>query len=189
VIPLVVPYTQLRPETRAALADQDVTFVDVSGGDDHYFWLVQALWHRAEGAIIIEHDVVPYPGAIDALRGCPGDWCGVPTLVGINWRPFHGCVKFSAELMARHPDTVNRLEDHHWQAFDGPMDRYLLQQGEHVHMHWPAARHLNDCGDETRVLANCGECGGPLRFADLKAGPGETLCPRCGRHTNHFTHG
>jgi hypothetical protein len=187
-VPIVCPYTNLRPETRAALAGEDVTFVDVSGSDTDYYWLVQAFWYRGDGVLIVEHDVVTYPGAIASLQDCPWPWCGVPTLVGINWWPFHGCVKFSTELMARYPDTVDRLEDHHWKAFDGPMDRYLLQQGEYPHLHWPAARHLNDCGDETRVLSNC-ECGGPLRFDDLKAGPGETLCPRCGKHVNHFSKG
>jgi len=188
MIPLAVPYVNLRPETRAALGGEDVLYRDVSGDNSDYFWLIEGFWHRQQGLILVEQDIVPPPGAIATLRGCDRPWCGVPYLVGVNFDCFNGCTKYDADLMARYPDAVDRMENTHWQSLDGQLIRYLWSKGEHAHIHWPAARHLNACGDETRVLANC-ECGGPLRFADLKAGPGETLCPRCGKHTNHFAKG
>ena len=188
-VPIVCPYTNLRPETKAALTDEDVTFVDVSYADDAYYWVLQGVWHRQQGVIIVEHDIVPPRGAIDALRACPRAWCGVPYLVGVNWDSGLGCVKFAPELMVRFPDAVDRFESTHWQTLDGQLIGYLRPLlGEGAHLHWPAARHLNDCGDETRVLTNCPQCGGPIRFEEARGGPNTVRCQQ-GHWVNYFALG
>jgi hypothetical protein len=188
VIPVLVPYTNLRPETRASLADQDVLYLDVSGAEDDYYWALQGFWQRQQGVIVVEHDIVAYPVAIEALRACESDWCGVPYLVGRNFVLDLGLTKFSPAIMAAYPEAVNRMENTHWKTLDGQLLGYLRPLRGGPHWHWPAARHLNDCGDETRVLANCGECGSPLRFENLRAGPNNCLCPR-GHYVNYFSKG
>jgi hypothetical protein len=188
MIPLVVPFTNLRPETEAALAGEDVLYVDVSGSDHDYHDLLGELWGRGQGCIVIEHDIVAYPGAIASLRGCQEDWCGVPYLVGRNFVVDLGLTKFSAALTVAYPDAVSRMEDTHWATQDGQLLGYLRPLRGGPHWHWPAARHLNGCGDESRVLANCGECGAALRFAELAPGPNNARC-RNGDWCNFFSHG
>jgi hypothetical protein len=189
VIPLVVPWTNLRSETFFALADEGARYVDVSGSDDSYFWLLSELWEGQQGAIIVEHDVVPPSGSIASLRACERLWCGQPYLVGKNWDSSLGCVKFAPELMTHFPDTVDRVENTHWRTLDGQIIGYLRPKlGYGAHLHWPAARHLNDCGDESRVLANCGDCGAPIRFAEARGGPNTVRCVN-GHWVNYFSKG
>jgi hypothetical protein len=189
VIPLLVPYTNLRPETKGALAGEDALFLDVSGSDEDYYWALEGFWHRQQGVLICEHDIVPYPGAIDALRACERPWCGVPYLIGRNFVVDLGLTKFSPEIMAAYPDAVDRMENTHWKSLDGQLLGYLRPKlGEGPHWHWPAVRHLNDCGDETRVLGSCPECGAPIRFAEAQGGPNTVQC-RSGHYVNLFPHG
>jgi hypothetical protein len=185
---VVVPFTVLRPETQAALEGENVSYVDVSGGEDHYHWLLDELWSRGEGLLIVEHDLVAYPGAIAALRDCQADYCGVPYLVGRNFVVDLGMTKFSAALTVAYPDAVNRMTDAHWKAQDGQLLGYLRPLRGGPHWHWPAAHHLNDCGDESRVLGNCPECGSPLRFEEARGGPNTVRC-RNGHWVNLFPKG
>jgi hypothetical protein len=187
-VPIVCPYTQLRPETKEALANWDVAFVDVSGRDSDYHWLLEGFWHRQQGVLIVEHDIVPYPGAIASLQACAEDYCGVPYLVGRNFVVDLGLTRFSAAIMAAYPDAVDRMEDDHWKSQDGQMLGYLRPLRGEPHWHWPAARHLNDCGDETRVLTNCPECGGPIRFDEARGGPNAVRCQQ-GHWVNMFPKG
>src|ERR1035437_5239042 len=138
MIPLVVPYTQLRPETRAALEGADATFVDISDRNDSYYWLLQAFWHRQEGVMVVEHDIVVNPDTIASLRACTEDWCGCPYQVGINIGSWLGCTKFSPKFMARHPDVFDQMERTDWDAIDGQLLPYLRQHSERQHIHWPA---------------------------------------------------
>ena len=190
MIPVVVPYAQLHPETRAALEGvEGVTFVDVSDGPgeeaSRYFWLLQAAWHRQEGVIIVEQDIVPPPGAIDELRACPQDWCGRPYQVGINIDCWLGLTKFSPAIMAAVPDAFDRMERTAYDSLDGQLLPYLWQRGYHACKHWPAVDHKHDCGDPSRVLTSC-PCGGPIRFEQMRLGPNEVLCPKCGSYVNAF---
>jgi hypothetical protein len=162
--------------------------VDVSGGDDWYYWALQGAWHRGDGVLIVEHDVVPYEGAIETLQECSCDWGGVPYQVGINIDSWLGCAKFSPELMAHHPEVFNQMENTDWNAIDGQLLPYLRIHGERQHIHWPALAHLNDCGESDRVLASC-ECGGPIRFEQVKNGPGAVQCPRCQGYVSFYPFG
>jgi hypothetical protein len=188
MIPLVVPYVQLRPETRAALEGTDATYVDVSDDKSRYYWLLQAFWHRQQGVIVVEHDIVVNPDTIASLRACTEDWCGAPYQVGINIDSWLGCTKLSPELMARHPDVFDQMENTDWNAIDGQLLPYLRLRGEQCHRHWPAVTHLNECGDPGRVLSSC-PCGGPIRFEQVKNGPNTVVCPRCSGYVNFYPFG
>jgi hypothetical protein len=187
-VPILCPYTDLRPETKTALAGYDVTFVDVSGGDDWYFWALQGAWHRGAGILVVEHDIVPSPGAIEWLQECACDWGGVPYQVGLNIGSWLGCVRFSPEIMRRVPDAFDRMERTHWQSLDGQLLPYLWLRGEREHRHWPAIQHLHDCGDANTILANCPECGDPIRFEQVRNGPGTVRCIQ-GHWVSYYSRG
>lgn len=190
-VPVVCGYTWLRPETKAALPP-DATLVDVSDGPgedaSRYYWLLEALWHRGQGVLTVEHDIVPYEGAIESLQECSEPWCAVPYQVGINVGTWLGLTKFSPEIMAAVPDAFDRMERTEYNAIDGQLLPYLCQKGYHVHVHWPAAQHLNGCGDDQIVLASC-PCGGAIRFEQARLGPNAVLCPKCEGFVNLYPMG
>ena len=84
------------------------------------------MWAQGGGFIIVEHDVVVEDGALDELEHCQHDWCSFQ--VPYVGRLYAGlsCAKFSAGLIARHPDALDQIaeledEDHtpgHWCRLD-----------------------------------------------------------------------
>ena len=98
-----VPFTEVRRRTRQALELYNPSFVDCGASQWAYPEFFQARWAEGETFINVEHDVVPWPGAIEQLWDCPHDWCwfSYPGWTA-DEAPF-GCVKFSAALIAEHP--------------------------------------------------------------------------------------
>lgn len=190
-VPVVCAYTQLRPETKAALPP-DAMIVDVSDGpgedNSRYYWLLQALWFRKEGMLTVEHDVVPYEGAIEGLLTCEQPWCAVPYQVGINIGTWLGLTKFAPEIMVAVPDAFDRMERTAFDSIDGQLLPYLRQKGYRTHVHWPAASHLNRCGDPSIIIGSC-PCGGAIRFEQARLGPNAVRCPKCGGYVNLYPWG
>ena len=144
---VVVPFTDLAPETRAALVADgiDARYVDVS--DDHrsYWRLMLNLWEARETVILVEHDIVISPGTVADFLACPKDWCSRPYLMGAIEGTAFGCTKFSGSLMARQPTAVSRIPYQHrsWHALDSMVTGTLRRNGELEHIHGPAVRHLH----------------------------------------------
>ena len=138
--------------------------------------------------LTVEHDIVPYEGAIESLQECSEPYCGVPYQVGINIGTWLGLTKFSPEVMAAVPDAFDRMERTAYDSLDGQLLPYLRQRGFQTHVHWPAAQHLNGCGDPDIILGSC-PCGGPIRFEQARLGPGLVLCPKCGAYVNIYPFG
>ena len=70
-----VPCTDVQPGTRVALLGYEPEYVDVSA-DRHAYWRYFAdRWAAGETFISCEHDVVPWPGALESLTECPEPWC------------------------------------------------------------------------------------------------------------------
>lgn len=153
--PVVLPYTRLRSEVVQALAGdgQDVSMVDVSGSDEAYWQLLADLWSKGAGFIVVEHDVLVRPGALDELDRCHHPWCSFQ--VPYVGRVYAGlsCAKFSAALIARYPDALDVIaelsdEDHepkHWCRLDSWLQSHVLNPGgEIMHVHGPPLGHVRD---------------------------------------------
>lgn len=125
---IVVPYTTLHKDTRAALEPYGdrVQYVDVSGDEGAFWCLFRDLWAAGEDVILIEHDIVVRPATIDHFDRCPQSWCSCSYTW--RWKPaYHwltdrstkvlnaslGCVRFRAELLADCPElgSDDVLED------------------------------------------------------------------------------
>lgn len=184
---LIVAYTDLRPET-AAVAGPFATYVDTSDDDEAYWRLLDRLWSARRTFVLLEHDIVPDRETLQTILNCPHDWCGVPYPVGNLWGVFHGCTRYSAALIRRNPGAVRAMRDHTWRALDSQLIAYLAhREGSGAIWHWPGAEHLNRTSVPAgHVFANCGDCGGPLRWDDLRVGPDRNTCPRCGRMPSYF---
>lgn len=75
---VVCPYTnllQFATEFFLRLEEPDTRFVDVSHSDMAYFDLFEKLWSEKETFIIVEHDVVIWPGALHEMYDCPELFC------------------------------------------------------------------------------------------------------------------
>lgn len=150
---VVVPYTNLRPETVAALEATDTKFDAIRMGDDQdYWWLLADLWTKGETFIIIEQDIVINRGTIASLDTCPHLWCsfGYGYFGGEN---FHGlgCTKFDSRLMEAVPDMLDRValmrdEGHppkHWCRLDAWTSAVLAASGQTRCEHVPPVTHLH----------------------------------------------
>jgi hypothetical protein len=113
--------------------------------DDHdYADALIAMWQRLEEFCIVEHDVVPWPGAITEIAGCSAPWCvyqypASPSRMRIAL----GLVRVSRELVQAHPALHERWVDTHWNALDGRVYRALRDaSGTGPHVHDPPVAHV-----------------------------------------------
>jgi len=142
---IYVPFTHLSEATRIALVDYDYIPVDLN--DRAYADFLGERWREGETFINIEHDIVPWPGAIESLIDCPEAWCGYAYHTGVSrdphpyWHPMLGCTKIGSEL-------INRIYD----CWDTPVVWYdcdirLATRGYAArmspHRHYPDVTHLN----------------------------------------------
>jgi hypothetical protein len=106
-----------------------------------------AQWQSRNGFIVVEEDIVPWPGAINELRSCEHDWCCFMFPNGkIYWDPVSGfadglgCMKFSTALVERTP--VGPVWQHRgWDELDGAVHGTLKENDELLHVHNPPVAH------------------------------------------------
>jgi hypothetical protein len=98
------------------------------------------LWDINEPFIIVEHDILPWPGAIQRIWECDHHWCGYQYYVHGGLHAYLGCAKFNPQLIGECP-----LPDHnvHWAALDQTIIDEMAQRGIKGHLHQPAVSHLN----------------------------------------------
>lgn len=125
----------------------DVTWADCSGGDDAYFEAVKSMWNQGETFVIVEQDILPWPGALKEIYECSHRFCilWTPHWQSINrdgsWTYAHGIVKYGSGLINQIPNYFNEYaETHHWSQFDWNI---VATYGSEIHYHWPPVIHLS----------------------------------------------
>lgn len=150
-VPVYVPFTAPGPElaTRVALLPHHPAYVEVRG-DTGYPLMLSQLWEKRQTFIVVEQDVVPWPGAIAALEACPEPWCahaydtryemegGAP-----GDAVYLGCVKFASRLMHEVPNAWRCWQTPHWASVDTHISTVLRNAGFDVHQHRPAVTNAN----------------------------------------------
>lgn len=125
---------------RALLAEGVEHEEHVCEGPRGYGELVADAW-RDGGFVLVEHDVVPWVGAIRQLEECAGDWCAFRYAKGGSTVRALGLVKFSDRLVRAHPDLGDVWRSVHWQALEasvlGSVSRVVS-----VCKHGPPAGHV-----------------------------------------------
>lgn len=106
-VKLVVPFTDLHPETHRATRDwPEVEYVDVSADEYEYGRLLRRLWREGESFCLVEHDVVPHRDTLARFALCDRWYCSAPyawtTHVGVTL----GCTKFGREGLRAYPDAM-----------------------------------------------------------------------------------
>lgn len=138
-----MPWALDYPEAVRALrvATMRPILVDVSCDEYAYGRLINLLWEKGDGFIIVEHDVVVRPDTIRELEDCPEPYCGFPYHEAKGWPVLGlGCTKISAEVVqAVHLTGEPML----WQNIDATVPPAIRAVGYTQHQHWPWLRHLN----------------------------------------------
>lgn len=140
---VVVPYIVLNPATELVLRPYKPQYVDVSA-PDAYRTLFQTLWVERQTTIIVEHDIVPWPGALEELWQCPCQWGAYSYLLRGGVGVYHGfgCTKLTRELMLATPDVWSASCE--WNKLDQHLLFEARSKGCEPHHHRPAVVHLNE---------------------------------------------
>jgi hypothetical protein len=154
---ILVPYANAGAwELQAVRRNLDVQglaydAVDVSGSNTAYPDAVRARWDTGEDLVIIEHDILPWPGAIDELLACPFDLCGLPYVEHSTFATALGCTRIGQRVQSsteiplttttqgppfEHPVTWNTLD---WDLFS-----VVQSAGFRLDVHAPPVVHLHE---------------------------------------------
>lgn len=139
---VVVPFARLHVTEQVLRSYRvPVEFVRLDD-DDAYRRLLHELWAARETVVIVEQDIVPWPGALEELYGCMGLWCACahPLFGGLGIYHGLGCTKISGQLMARLPDLWDLSG--HWSTLDQRLYFAARDIGEEPHPHRPPVIHL-----------------------------------------------
>jgi hypothetical protein len=169
---VIVPYAKLHDAVPRALQSQGIEaqYVDTSASDRAYFDLLSRLWDEEETFVIVEGDIVPWPGAVKGLLACGEMWCANPYAI-FKW--YSGCLgfsKFGKELIDLTPDLFRVIEQSpdilftraaddsppeqwssdgiwvsamSWRRLDGVINLLLMEAGLARHLHYPPVTHLH----------------------------------------------
>lgn len=141
---VVVPHTNLHPVTKQVLESYrlPVRFVEIKD-DDAYRRLLRDLWDEDETVVLVEHDVAPWPGAIEELLACPCLWGSNSYIINGGVGIYHGlgCTKISTGLMRMLPGLWNEAK--HWSQLDRHLWFAARAIAQEPHPHRPPVIHLN----------------------------------------------
>lgn len=143
-----VPYVRcgLLAEAAAIARSLYATFVDLTGDLTAYFRLVEKLWSQGACFMLLEQDVVPADGLVEAMWHCPEPWCVGQYPPGPQACTL-GLVKFGSQLLHRVPDAMVRAArlapERLWTELDLALCMRVLQDEEGLvpHVHGPVLRH------------------------------------------------
>lgn len=120
----------------------DVRYVELRD-DDSYRLLLQELWRQRQSVILIEHDILPWPGAIEELAGCSCAWGSYTYKMhgGLGIHHMFGCTKLTPALM----QATDGLWDApcRWDVLDQRL-WFAARDRFEPHPHRPPVIHLSE---------------------------------------------
>lgn len=144
---IVVPFVQgfLNPLTVGSLRTYDPKYMEIKDKELGYSKILKRLWHKS--FIIVEHDVLPWDGAIESLKNCPNDWCSFNYYecdyqTHLEVIPPFGCVKFSDKLIFALKNIWDKPLG--WRKLDGHLQKKAEEAGFKACHHTPHVEHLNE---------------------------------------------
>jgi hypothetical protein len=150
--PVTVPFANAESDpgtlesVKNCLVLQEISadFIRVDGRTA-YAELFSKLWSQARPFIIVEHDILPWPGALRELTECPEPWCGFTYRLGRPARQTYpsliGCTKFEPLRLGSCPISKNL----HWKQLDGQIGEVLHKERSiKMHHHYPEVGHLHN---------------------------------------------
>jgi len=142
---VVVPAVSSDCPTILALRKEGVEFRMWQIENDYsYSDMFVQLWKEGEGFVSIEHDIVPWPGAIEEISICVyKHWCSYeyPLAPG-TLRPALGCFKVSNWIVRTYPLLYKMWENKTWNYLDGSVCPALESIVGTTHIHTPPLAHV-----------------------------------------------
>jgi hypothetical protein len=145
MLPIVVAAVRSLSPATLALTMEGLTVTEYlmrQGDPYHYGSIFTELWLKSHGFILVEGDVVPWPGALDKLVACKHDWCcfEYPTTITSKCDGL-GCMKFSGNMVRKIPHNI-LWQNTAWNSLDGIVHETLELAGKTVHIHTPMVAHV-----------------------------------------------
>lgn len=116
--------------------------------DFAYDRLFRKLWAEGQPFILVEHDILPWPGALLQMWECDRPWCACPYYIFGEFRTQLGCTKFDPVKLGKCPLPDEPV---HWSRLDWAVITGLLNR-DSGHLHLPAVTHLNAAHQRMREL-------------------------------------
>lgn len=107
-----------------------------------YAAVVSEAWRRG-GFILLEHDIVPWVGAIQELQDCESDWCAFAHAKSGRTLRALGLNKFSDRLVSEYPYLWEEWESEPWQFLERGVLVAAARVAE-VCEHSPAVGHARE---------------------------------------------
>jgi hypothetical protein len=104
-----VPYTDLAPETGGFAMEAGAWVFPLADPIEDYGRFMARRWRAGAGFIVVEHDVWPSLDDIASLRTCSEPLCFYGYRGEDRTSLMFGCVRFSADFIAAHPDLWTRF--------------------------------------------------------------------------------
>lgn len=129
-----------------ALRSELIEFVLIKPADDlAYGRVFSRAWEIGKTFINIEHDIAPWPGALQAMWDCSHDICLHEYMIGHSGKKQRalGCIKFDRELMLRHPDANYGWDETLWNHLDAQvLGATIVDLEIEPHVHEPPVAHI-----------------------------------------------
>ncbi len=148
MLPVIVITREVPAMAALALTNEGVEVAEIRMRDyTNYGRVFTEQWHGGHGFIVVEEDVIPWPGALRQLDACEHEWCCFLFPNGmVTWDPLSGfcdglgCMKFATALVSRVPASVE-WQNRGWDALDGAVHATLIEAGAVLHVHEPPVAH------------------------------------------------
>lgn len=140
-----VPFTRINKTQMGVFAMENIGPHWMPMVDDEAYWrLLSDQWRKGGKFLVVEHDILPWPGALRELWDCPEPWCSMPYYLQSGIGYAFGCTKFDP---ARMPEMAEALTvvDRYWYNLDTSLISYVRDTfGVKVHHHpGPPVIHVN----------------------------------------------
>jgi hypothetical protein len=148
--------THPNPPAERALAFEGIPCKLLRVQDEYDYGRHIYRWWGEDDLIILEHDTIPWVGALTHLQLCPKPCCAhaypfAPNAVRIAL----GCLKISLDLQEACEETFDLSELAHtrWNEVDAVLYRALQSQGiDKPHLHGPPFAHVKgSCVDQSHT--------------------------------------
>jgi len=145
---VLVPYTKATEKVQAVIDCLRIQYVQpeavkVDTGDA-YWKMLRDAWSDGREFMVVEHDVMVWPGSVAFLFSCDMDWCVLPTLChGRMYTTSLGAMRFGATMIQRNPGLWDRISSE-WMYLDAHLSEEMGWPFITPHAHYPAAAHLNE---------------------------------------------
>jgi hypothetical protein len=141
---VVVPYTEIHPLVKKVLDKEKPEYIAMTDVES-YWRLLCDIWAGQDDVVMIEHDIIPWPGAIDELWRCPSAWCTYTYEMREGFGIHHafGCVKLGTKLFEELPDVWKNVATTSWRHLDAQLCDYAQRHAIIPHPHRPPVIHLH----------------------------------------------